>query len=71
MKVALYEDALDQVALRYARRLKTNQVAITAAELAALVEKNWPKIVAEALSIYHRTLKNRVQPGVDLFKPAA
>ncbi|SHJ03977.1 hypothetical protein SAMN02745165_01373 [Malonomonas rubra DSM 5091] len=56
MKVALYEHALDQVAIRYAERLKANQVSMSAGELAELVEKNWPKIVAEALTIYHRIL---------------
>lgn len=71
MKIALYEDALDQVALRYARRLKANQIDITAAELAAFVEKNWPKIVAEALSIYKRTLNSQRQTVLVTLKSAA
>ena len=56
MKENLYEKALDQVALRYAQTIRANRIKITPAELAAIVENNWPKIVAEALAIHKRAL---------------
>lgn len=51
MKETPYEKALDQVALRYAQTIRAKRIAITQTELAAIVENNWPKIVAEALAI--------------------
>ncbi|WP_303721869.1 hypothetical protein [Malonomonas rubra] len=71
MKVALYEKALDQVALRYAQTIKAKQIEITPAELAAIVENNWPKIVAEALAIHNKILNGQVRPTFEYLKVAA
>lgn len=54
MNVKLYEHALDRVALRYAQLIRAAEVEITPSELAAIVENNWPKIVAEAMAIYRQ-----------------
>jgi hypothetical protein len=71
MTMSLYEKALDQVALRYARTIKANHIRMTSAELAALVEKNWPKIVAEALAIHDKILKTQAQAESNSLQPAA
>jgi len=71
MNIALYEKALDQVALRYAQTIRANRIKITSTELAAIVENNWPKIVAEALSIHNQELMVPSQPTLDRLRPAA
>ena len=71
MNVTLYEKALDQVALRYAQTLRSHGIAITPTELAAVVEMNWPKIVAEAMTIHDRVLGEQFQPASLSLKPAA
>lgn len=69
MKEALYENALDQVALRYAQTILANRIDITPAELASIVENNWPKIVAEALAIRNQVLMAQSQPTFNNLKP--
>jgi hypothetical protein len=71
MKNSLYQHALDQVAIRYARHIRASQSDISAVELAALVEKNWPKIVAEALSVYRQALDIPDQPSFDFLESVA
>ncbi len=71
METTLYEKALDQVALRYAQTIRAKRLEITPAELAAIVENNWAKIVAEALVIYDRYLKAQHQPCINALKSAA
>lgn len=71
MNVTLYEKALDQVALRYAQTIRANRIEITPTELTAIVENNWPKIVAEALSIHNRALTEQFQPTLSHLPPAA
>ncbi len=71
MKETLYEKALDQVALRYAQAIRANRIEITSTELAAIVENNWTKIVAEALAIRNQVLKAQSQPNIDIMKLAA
>lgn len=71
MKKTLYEKALDLVALRYARKIRANRIEITPAELAAIVENNWPIIVAEALTIHNQILKGQRSPDfMDLHSAA-
>lgn len=72
MAETLYEKALDRVALRYAQTIRANRVEITATELAAIVENNWTKIVAEALAIHNRTIIEQGQGSQKgALKPAA
>lgn len=61
MKENLYEKALDQVALRYAQTIRANRIEITPTELAAIVENNWVKIVAEAISIQNKARMKQFQ----------
>lgn len=74
MNVKLYERALDQVALRYAQLIRASEVEITSSELAAVVEKNWPKIVAEAMAIYKQVVAadvDKAEQTMDRLQPAA
>lgn len=71
MTVTLYEKALDQVALRYAQAIRANRIEITPTELAAIVEHNWPKIVAEAISIYNQAPTEHSQRTCNNLQPAA
>jgi len=71
MNMTLYEKALDQVALRYAQKIRANRIEITSTELVAIVENNWLKIVAEALSIHNQALWEKSLPTVNHLQPAA
>ena len=74
MNVKLYERALDQVALRYAQLIRAAEVEISPSELAAVVENNWPKIVAEAMAIYKRVAAadvDEAEQALDRLQPAA
>ena len=71
MNITVYQKALDQVALRYAQTIRAKRIEITSEELAAIVENNWLKIVAEALAIHNQILESPSRPSLGALQPAA